>query len=81
MCSPREAILALNEACQLLEERAERCDVSEDEDEEGMEDLDDDHVPESDHEVDVEEVVDEYILIIACYAQSESSYAGGQALD
>lgn len=69
VCSPREAILALNESCQLLEERAERCNVSED----GMDADEDDEDDEDEpvHEADPEELVYEFIVVVDSYSKGE----------
>ncbi|KAI9633067.1 uncharacterized protein MKK02DRAFT_40453 [Dioszegia hungarica] len=67
VCSPREAILALNESCQLLEERAERCDVSKD----GMDTDGDDDEDEDEpvHEADPEDLVDEFVVVVDSYSK------------
>jgi hypothetical protein len=71
--------LALNEACQLLEERAGRVDVSDD----GMDwegDDDDESASPESEEVDPEELVNDFELIIKGYSKSEPSVSLGSEM-
>jgi hypothetical protein len=73
-CSPREAIIALNEACQLLEEQAEQYDVSDMSDAEMQDPYGEEGVAiplSMEDEVDTEELVDRFILVVKLYTRGK----------